>query len=53
MKAVEIYRAQYLSMLQQRENLILDIERLNNQIAVLVREAKKENIDLPKVSIPS
>ena len=47
MNANDIYRAQYISLLQMRENLIRDLEDLNIQIKSLVKEAKREKIILP------
>ena len=47
MNVEDLYRAQYLSLLQMRENTIKDLEDLNTQIKSLVRDAKVENITLP------
>lgn len=51
MNLENLYRAQYLSLLQLRENTIKDLEDLNTQIKSLVRDAKIENITLTETKI--
>lgn len=46
----EIYAGQYRALVQRRYDLITEIEKLNNQITYIIQEAKKENVDVVRIS---
>lgn len=48
---IEIYRGQYVSLVNRRTQLIDEIEHINNEISIIVKKAKAENIDLVRNSI--
>ena len=41
-----IYQSQYQTLINQRENIITDLENINDQIREMRRQARKEGIDL-------
>ena len=41
-----LYQAQISALIQQRENLIIDLESINNQIAQIRREVRQDGITL-------
>ena len=47
---MEIYRGQYVAMVNRRAQLIDEIEHINNEIRVIIKKAKAENIDLVRSS---
>lgn len=48
---MEIYRGQYVSLVNRRVQLIDEIEHINNEIRIIIKKAKAENIDLVRNSI--
>ena len=44
-----IYRSQYLSMLEQREKLIRDLESINDQLILIRKQARKDGLDLDEL----
>ena len=49
--AILIYREQYLGLVNRREQIIMELERINNELSQVIRKAKSENIDVVKLSI--
>lgn len=50
MSISDLYRAQYLTLLQRRDNIIADLADINDQLFKLVQEAKQDKIDLLRIS---
>ena len=48
---MEIYKGQYLSLVNRRVHLIDEIEHINNEIRIIIKKANAENIDLVRSSI--
>ena len=48
---MEIYKGQYTSLVNRRAQLIDEIEHINNEISIIIKKAKAENIDLVRYSI--
>lgn len=48
---LDIYRGQYVSLVNRRVQLINEIEHINNEIRVIIKKAKAENIDLVRSSV--
>ena len=49
----EIYAGQYAALVQRRLHLIAEIEKLNHQIIQIIKEAKRENVDVVRISATS
>lgn len=47
---IEIYQGQYKSLVNYRLHLIAEIEKTNNEISAIIKAAKKESIDLVRIS---
>lgn len=47
---IEIYIGQYTSLVNRRAQLIDEIEHINNEIHIIIKKAKAENIDLVRSS---
>lgn len=50
---IEIYRGQYQSLVNYRLHLITEIEKTNNEIQTIIKTAKKENVDVVRISATS
>ena len=48
---IKIYRDQYVSLVNYRAHLITEIEKTNNEITDIIKAAKKENINVVRISI--
>lgn len=46
-----IYTGQYKSLVQRRAQLVAEIEQVNNNIIKIIRSARKENIDVVRLSL--
>ena len=46
-----IYTGQYKSLVQRRAELVAEIEQINNSIIKIIRSARKENIDVVRLSL--
>ena len=50
MSMMDLYRAQYHTLLKRRDNIIADLADINVQLFKLVQEAKDSKIDLLRIS---
>ena len=48
---LDIYRGQYVAMVNRRAQLIDEIEHINNELSIIIKKAKAENIDLVRSSV--
>jgi len=47
---IQIYKDQYMQLVNYRLHLITEIEKTNNQLTDIIKKAKKENIDVVRIS---